>query len=303
MESKTAELGGNYLFVGGVPRSGTTLLQRIMGAHPKVYAGPEFDFIPAGIMALRERMRTAIEVGRISEIVDEETLDVAFRDFLHRIFQEKLKREDREIFCEKTPASALFFPELIDLFPESHFVVVIRDPRDVANSMRVVRNKAVSQKKRPPRFVRSVAASVEEMNQFFQAIDISARKSDRVHLVHYEDILQNPETEIRRVCDLIGLEFSGVMLEIEKAKFATSLKGDDEWYSQDALKEGIGKGGVISEGVLSRKDIDLIEKYVQDFDFLHRYDLKPGTAAGLDPLFWLWGKFQKQGLFLPRKLF
>jgi len=293
--------GENYVFLGGVPRSGTTLIQRCMAAHPEIYAGPEFDFIPGGIMDLRHRMTQAIRTGRISQIVRKPTLDDAFRDFIDRIFQQKLAEERKSLFCEKTPASALYFPELANLFPGACLIAVIRDPRDIANSMRVVRDKIISAGKRPPRFTRSVTASVQEMNRFFAAISKSRKASHPVHLVHYEDVLCDPERELRRICGLLNIDFSQHMLEIETSGYTAPENSDEFWYSQDYLQTGIEKRGVVSERVLGEQDIRLVERYVRDFDFLHRYDLKPGAATARDRCMWAMGKMGKSGIFMPRK--
>lgn len=294
-------LGANYVFLGGVPRSGTTLLQRIMGAHPDFYAGPEFDFIPGGLMNLRHQMRKAIESGRISQIVDEPTLDKAFRRFLSGIFQKKLAREGKSLFCEKTPASALHFQDLERIFPESSFIAVIRDPRDVANSMKMVKRKTIAKGVRPPRFVRSVTASIEEMNRFFEAIDESCANSSRVHLVHYEDVLSDPEREVRRICRLLEIDFSERMLDIDSSDWQMPRNSDDFWYSQEHLKTGIQKSGVISDFILNTAEIKLVERFVEDFDFLHRYDLRSCSANAMDKLNWHLGKVQKAGLFMPKR--
>jgi len=44
---KISEELGRLVFVGGSPRSGTTLVQRVLNHYPKEYGGPEFDFIPS----------------------------------------------------------------------------------------------------------------------------------------------------------------------------------------------------------------------------------------------------------------
>jgi hypothetical protein len=59
-----------HIFVGGAPRSGTTLVQRILGAHSLVYAGPEFDLVPE-IIRLRNQFIQKIIAGRISAYMDE----------------------------------------------------------------------------------------------------------------------------------------------------------------------------------------------------------------------------------------
>lgn len=86
------QCGKNMLFIGGAPRSGTTLMQRIMGAHSQVYAGPEFDFIPTHINKLRAKMLGSIRSGRIKPIVDECDLDQALGLFITSIFEKRLEQ-------------------------------------------------------------------------------------------------------------------------------------------------------------------------------------------------------------------
>ncbi|MGB0109821.1 MAG: sulfotransferase, partial [Terriglobales bacterium] len=61
------------IFVGGSPRSGTTLVQRVLDCHPEIYGGPEFDFVPP-IVDLFQEMRRSIRSGRIDAILDEKAL-------------------------------------------------------------------------------------------------------------------------------------------------------------------------------------------------------------------------------------
>jgi hypothetical protein len=91
--------GAGIVFVGGAPRSGTTLMQRILGSHDDVFAGPEFDFIPIQILGLRKRMLRSIKSGRIDAIVDEDTLDQAIHNFLFTIFEQRLKETGKSVFC------------------------------------------------------------------------------------------------------------------------------------------------------------------------------------------------------------
>lgn len=74
----------NLVFIGGCPRSGTTLVQRMFGAHPNVYAGPEFDLIPA-IAGLRDRLVGGVQSGRVSPIGDAQTVDVAPRELIRTL--------------------------------------------------------------------------------------------------------------------------------------------------------------------------------------------------------------------------
>ena len=59
MYKRIAELG-RLVFVGGSPRSGTTLVQGVLNHHLKVYGGPEFDFIPS-IAELYQKLLRGLE--------------------------------------------------------------------------------------------------------------------------------------------------------------------------------------------------------------------------------------------------
>jgi tetratricopeptide (TPR) repeat protein len=118
------------------PRSGTTLLESILDAHPGIVSSEErevfgrdilgaswkeshedipptvaaFDAIPAAKLAmLRQRYLRAME----------EALDEPLTDRLH---------------IDKNPTHTLFIPAIVRLFPETQFLVALRDPRDVVVS-------------------------------------------------------------------------------------------------------------------------------------------------------------------------
>src|SRR5205085_1802349 len=62
----SSRLGERLLFVGGPPRSGTTLVQKVLSAHPDVAGAGEFDFVPR-IVDLRNELRASVRSGRIAE--------------------------------------------------------------------------------------------------------------------------------------------------------------------------------------------------------------------------------------------
>src|SRR5262249_23741588 len=96
------------VFAGGSPRSGTTLVQRILDCHPEIYGGPEFDFVPEA-MDLFGRMQGSVQSGRIDALVDEDVLVHAFRGLLVSLFLPKLQAEGACFLSEKTPSNVLAF--------------------------------------------------------------------------------------------------------------------------------------------------------------------------------------------------
>lgn len=278
-------------------------MQRIMGGHRDVFAGPEFDFAPTHITRLRGDMRRSIQSGRISKIVDEETLDKAFQSFLCSMFSERLRRDQKSVFCEKTPANALAFEEIGKILPEVRFIMMVRDPRDIVNSMKSVRERFVAAGKRPPRFLRSIAASVEEINRFYEAGLTAAKHDSRVLPVYYEDLVDAPEREVRRVCVHVGLEFQPQMVELgNKTYEAPRAETNSAWYSKAQLEQPIQKGGVVSgKFLLNPREVSLVERFMLESPALARYDLRPGIPSLPERLYWAFSQCGKAGIFLPRR--
>jgi hypothetical protein len=104
-----SELGARLIFVGGPPRSGTTLVQKVLSAHPDVAGAGEFDFLPR-IVELRNQMRASVRSGRISEHTSEETVDEAFATLVEHLLLPLADRRQRQ-----------FVAEIAALFPAARF--------------------------------------------------------------------------------------------------------------------------------------------------------------------------------------
>jgi Sulfotransferase family len=241
---RNSEELGRIVFVGGSPRSGTTLVQRILNHHPKVYGGPEFDFIP-GIADLYQRMRDSIRSGRIARIVDERQLRETFRTLIASLLVPKAEAEGVSVLSEKTPSNVLAFEILEEIAPESKQILVIRDPRDVVNSMIEVGNR---QRRRLGHtsvgFVRDIFAAVRYANQCLLAGCSFAERSKNCLVVYYEDVVANPLQEANRVYAFLGLE------ELQEIKLSESdFETGKDKYFQDFCPSGSGGAEVAKNQV------------------------------------------------------
>lgn len=289
------------IFAGGCPRSGTTLLQRVIGAHPDVFSDQEFQFLPSHILPLRQTMSESIDAGNINRIVDHEGLDVAFRNFVASIYEKKISETNATYFCEKTPSNALMIPELLGLFPDATFVLILRDPRDVVNSFKGVRQRYLSKSLRPPRFVRSTAASIEELNKYLSASLQAAKSDSRVLTVYYEDLVETPEATVRKICNHTGLSFTPEMLKLDERGANVPSWKNELWYSKKALTSGIKKKGVVTDqNLLTETEKALVALHTLDLPELERYDLEKRTPRISERLHWQISQFNKLGILLPR---
>jgi len=262
------------IFVGGAPRSGTTLVQRLIGGHSTVYSGPEFDFMPR-IADLRDDMQRAVRRGRISAIVDASTLDDALSGMVQNIFGAKAALGGHTVFSEKTPSNLLAFETLLKLFPDARFVFVIRDPRDIVASMKEVMRRCRAEGKLAPAFVRSAQASSSEIERYwsvgFRALE---NNPDRVLPVHYEDIVTDPGNTARSLCSFLGLAFEPGMIRIEEKAFEVTedVESRIEWYRDDEVTRPIERPEKEKfRNALTPSELGIVAATIADRPMTRRY--------------------------------
>lgn len=123
------------IFIGGAPRSGTTLLRAIVDAHPAIACGPELRAIPS-LCALRASIEdTAGETLRRDYEVGPDRLDRAFAGAIMEFLEPRRQGSGKSRIAEKTPANVLHFKALRRMFPAAALIAIHRDPRDVVASL------------------------------------------------------------------------------------------------------------------------------------------------------------------------
>lgn len=140
--------GHNLLFVVGAPRSGTTWVQRLLAAHPRIHTGQESKLFRSYLSpqlkawrweVARERDQ-ASATGRggtgLSCYFEEEHFLKVLRDYTRRLLDPMVGNlAPGEWFLEKTPAHALCLEDIRLLLPDARVIHVLRDGRDVVASL------------------------------------------------------------------------------------------------------------------------------------------------------------------------
>lgn len=228
--------GRRFLFVGGPPRSGTTLFQNMLDSHPRICGAPEFRHAP-DLVRLRRDLRRSFDRGWIVDFATLPAIDDHICDFMEKLLIPMADRYEADLLSEKTPQNVLVFKDLMELFPAARFVFMMRDPRAVvASLLRVGERGRRIGTYMPPHTV-SVLAAAAYVHECLQTGCQALRAAPkRVLLLRYEELVTYPERETRRVCRFLGLQWSPRMLT--PARFPHPGEGaivNDIWYSRDSF--------------------------------------------------------------------
>lgn len=193
-----AEVGApqTILMIGGVPRSGTTMLSALIQRELNIAVAPETHFFD---MALRRGVaKLPPEVQNDLRIMAAyEGLDLTCSDPVEsfRIVLDRLLPGRAQVIAEKTPDHLMSFGRLLAASPDFKAIVIVRSCAEVCNSLA-----------RMPWNLRSPRQNTTLWVKYYlQSVRLKRRFPSRVAIVEYERICDRPREEIARLAEELGL--------------------------------------------------------------------------------------------------
>jgi protein-tyrosine sulfotransferase len=198
------------IVIGGCPRSGTTLLRKLLDEHPSICCGPESNALlpgrpdPAALASAYDLPRDEVESlleGARSQA-----------DFVAAFFGRVAERRGKPRWAEKTPLNIAHLEWTLSHFPRARVVHVIRDGRDVVCSLRhhPVRRFVDGTWQSVPQD-RSVTSCTRQWLSL-TGKGLRWRNDARYLEVRYEDLVEAPEPTLRRVMAFLGEPFDPAWL-------------------------------------------------------------------------------------------
>jgi tetratricopeptide (TPR) repeat protein len=215
--------GANAIFIVGMPRTGTTLVDRILSSHPEVEAAGELQAMPLAVKELAARHSDSASSRRVldaatvaaSRAIDHRSLGEAYlvRADAHR-------RHTRPRFTDKLPANFLYIGYIAQALPEARIVCLRRNPMDTIWSN--YKNLFASQSA-----YYAYSYDLMDTARYFARFDRLMAMWERlwpgrVLQLSYESLVADQERETRRLLAHCGLDWNEACLSFHENRTAVA---------------------------------------------------------------------------------
>jgi hypothetical protein len=226
--------GEGLIFVISQPRAGSTLLQRMLGGHPDIHTVGEPWLMLYPLYALRPQGYEAeysapTAQPAVHEFLstlpngEEEYIEGVRRmcTYLYGLAQEA---SGKRFFLDKTPRYYLIIPELIRTFPEAYYIILFRNPLSMLGS--IVNTWIKNQWSWLFYFKNDLIRAPRLL------VEGARLLGERGLVIRYEQLVTKPEDEMRRVCEMLGVDFRPEMVEYNRVGLEHWQYGDQKGVYQ-----------------------------------------------------------------------
>ncbi len=200
------------LFLCSLPRSGSTLLQRMLAAHAHISTASEpwvaLPFLYAtrtsGIMAEynQKALHAALNDFFAQLPNGKSDFDAEIRTLILRLYR-KASKPGSIYFLDKTPRYLLVAEDLFRLFPDARFIFLYRSPLAVAASIIETFGEG---RYNLPYYAVDLFACLENM------LTCQGTYEDRICRVRYEDLVEGPERQLSKIATYLNLSYSDALV-------------------------------------------------------------------------------------------
>ncbi len=234
------------IFIVGVPRSGSTLIENVIcSANNEVQRGEEVNAISAAIAHVLKASESALAKPKL----DAEKLIVPVTE----IYQSVELLSEGKRFTDKSLENGLYIDVLLDLFPKAKIIYCDRAPIDSIVS--IMRNILSSL---------SWAHEIEDILKYFEQCFSSINKAkamfpNQIYTFEYEAFINNSETEAKALLEFCDIEWNENCLQFHQDKNKVSRTTSTNQIRQGVNKKGLNAGS---------EHLPFFEPYMERFPWL-----------------------------------
>ncbi len=211
----TVAAGPRPVFILGLPRTGSTLTERMLGAHSQVQSVGETQFLPITVRmksgVADHRQLTAAMIEGAARADSQEIADFYLQRLAYRL-------DDTRYFIEKLPYNSLFLGLIVKAFPDAKIIVVDRNPMDACFAMY----------KQVFTWAYKYSYDLENLGNYYVHYEEMLAHwgthigPDQLHRMSYEALVANPEAQLRAALDFLDLPFEPACLDFHRVESATT---------------------------------------------------------------------------------
>lgn len=198
-------------FVVGFPRSGTTLLERMLARHPRVAVLNEKPAL--------QQLADAVEQAGWQQPQTlaslNETQTRQLQDVYWRAAAQHVERSPDTLLVDKYPLNLVFLPLIRRVFPSAPIVLMLRHPLDACLSCTLADLRSTD----PDQGFWSLADSAAIYSQVFSDWLAQCRLlTPPIFELRYEALVSQPEQELRRLCAALALPWDPAILDPNRSR-------------------------------------------------------------------------------------
>lgn len=199
------------LFIIGMPRSGSTLVEQIISSHDDIYGAGEVKYFSQALHRLRDRFPALSRYPAMAQEMNVNQHDLLAKDYLAALTK---SATGAKRVTDKLLTNYFFVGLLHMLFPNAKFINTRRDPVDTCLSgfTKLFKDDMPH------------SYDLGELGRYYRQYDALMKHWEKVlpkgvmRVVNYEDVVADTEKEARALIDFIGVDWDDKCLAFHESK-------------------------------------------------------------------------------------
>lgn len=231
-------IDNNLIFLISQPRSGSTLLQKLLSRNSRIYSvaepwimlHPIYSLKKSGVYSEYDRK---IELQATEAFINnmpgggKKLYFDRLKDMYLGFYDAYLQTTDKDYFLDKTPRYYFILKELMELYPNAKFIILRRNPLSVLYS--IINTWTKDSDYRLLNLRHDLQTAIANLDEYSDV--------ENVFQIKYESLVDNPEATLSGLCQYIGIDYEENMLTYDsKEKWEL---GDQKVYENKKISSGL----------------------------------------------------------------
>jgi len=215
------------IFIFSLPRSGSTLLQRVLMSHEQIASVAEpwillpffYAIKKEGVLSEYSHINSASAINDFIEALPNKKQDFncEIKNFFNNLYAKQCTN-DEMYFLDKTPRYYLIINEIAEVFPDAKFIFLFRNPIQIFSSIISTFGKGS---------FKQIYGSWIDLKNGMEDLSLGYKAVEKQSIaINYETFISQPEETIKNICNYLELNYDESMLQNFSKQKPKGKKGD-----------------------------------------------------------------------------